>query len=477
MNPKFLKKSYSTLAIFLIACSTWAQPVTKPLQIILIVADDLGWKDLGFMGSQYYKTPNLDKLASQSTFFTQAYANSSNCAPSRASLLTGSLTPRHGIYTVGSSERGRSETRKLIPTPNRDDLDTATVTFGEIFQKNGFKTAAFGKWHLGEHPSLHGFDEHKGGGPAGHPKTYFSPYNLKYLANGPQGEELTDRLTTEALDYIQQNKENPFLLYLPYFAIHTPLEGKSDLMEKYRHKKPSDGQGEHPAYAALIENMDQNIGRIMAQIEKLGLENVLLLFTSDNGGIAKLSRQWPLRAGKGSYYEGGTRVPLLIYDSQHRAKGNTAVEVPVQLVDLLPTMVERANLELPGQAPFDGRSLLPLLRGEIAPSWAARSLFWHFPIYLEAYQKGGDDSQDSLFRTRPGSSLRAGQWKIIQYFEDNQLELYDLLNDPGERINLANIQVEETKRMLMMLQQKQKELNAPIPHQLNPQYKSTNQVE
>ncbi|WP_109673323.1 sulfatase [Dyadobacter jejuensis] len=449
---------------------SFAQDAAPPLQIILIVADDLGWKDVGYMGSRYYKTPHLDALAGRSTVFRQAYANASNCAPSRACLLTGSLTPRHGVYTVGSSERGKSETRKIIPTPNRDDLDTATVTFGEIFQKNGFKTAVFGKWHLGDHPSQHGFDVHKGGGPAGHPKTYFSPYHLKYLADGPKGEELTDRLTTEAMDFMNQNKANPFMLYLPYFAIHTPLEGKPSLMEAYRNKKPTDGQGENPAYAALIENLDHNIGRIVSQIEKLGLENVMIIFSSDNGGIAKLSRQWPLRAGKGSYYEGGTRVPLLIFDSRKELAGQPAIEAPVQLVDLLPTMAERAGIALPLGAPFDGQSLMPFMNGVVSPLWESRPLFWHFPVYLEAYQKGGDDSQDALFRTRPGSSIRVGQWKLIQYFENNELELYDLQNDPGERINLAKIRVDDTDRMLAILQQKQKELNAPIPSQANPKY-------
>ena len=255
------------------ACGQTRQP---PLQIILIVADDLGWKDVGFMGSRYYQTPHLDQLARRSAVFTNAYANASNCAPSRACLLTGTYTPRHGIYTVDASERGNPKTRRIIPTPNRTDLDTATVTFAEVLGRAGFQTALFGKWHLGPDPSLHGFALHKGGGQAGSPVSYFSPYQLQSLTDGPAGEELTDRLTTEAIGYIASHRDSPFLLYLPYFAIHTPLQGKSGLVSKYKQQVGLDGQGSQPHYAALIENLDSNMGRLMQTIDSLRLENCLL---------------------------------------------------------------------------------------------------------------------------------------------------------------------------------------------------------
>ncbi|WP_225865871.1 sulfatase [Dyadobacter aurulentus] len=447
----------------------YCQSSEKPLQIILIVADDLGWKDVGFMGSRFYQTPNLDRLAKKSVVFTNAYANASNCAPSRASLLTGSLTPRHGIYTVGSSERGRSETRKLVPTPNRTDLDTAFVTLAELFQSAGYKTALMGKWHLSDDPRQHGFDIHKGGGKAGSPKTYFSPYQLKYLPDGPAGEELTDRLTTESIDFMANNKGNPFLLYIPYFAIHTPLQGKPGLVEKYKKQAAVDGQGTNPHYSALVENMDANVGRIMAGIDSLKLENVLLIFTSDNGGIAALSRQWPLRAGKGSYYEGGIRVPLLIYDKQAKIE-SAKIETPVQMIDLYPTVTARAGITIPAKVTRDGLSILSLMQKGSEEKFENREIFWHFPVYLENYQGIKDDSRDPLFRTRPGSAIRIGKWKLLQFFEDDVLELYDLENDPGERIDLAKVNVKQTATMLSALQKFQKKLNTPIPSQANPDY-------
>jgi arylsulfatase A-like enzyme len=456
----------SLMFCLLLAQICKGQRQRQPLHIILVVADDLGWKDVGFMGSHYYETPHLDRLAAKSTVFMHAYANASNCAPSRACLLSGSLTPRHGVYTVGTSERGNARDRKLIPTTNRTDLDTSFVTFAKMFQKAGFSTAAIGKWHLSDDPRQHGFDMHKGGGTAGNPSTYFSPYKLKYLTDGPNGEELTDRLTTEAVDFMADNRRKPFLLYLPYFAIHTPLQGKPALVEKYKKKEIRDGQGVNPHYSALVENMDANMGRIVKAIDSLKLENVLLVFTSDNGGIASLSRQWPLRAGKGSYYEGGIRVPLLIYEKKSRLPARR-IDTPVQLVDLYPTLAELAGVKTPKSARLDGTSIMPILRGKADPELASRPLFFHFPIYLEAYRGVRDDSQDSLFRTRPGSALRAGHWKIIEYFENNEIELYDLENDPGERINLAGVEKGKCREMLSTLRQFQKQNNAPIPDKPN----------
>ena len=464
-----LKKAILLVLGIILAMNTQGQPIVKPLQVILIVADDLGWKDVGFMGSKYYNTPNLDKLAEKSVIFTQAYANASNCAPSRACLLTGNFAPRHGVYTVGSSQRGDTKTRKLIPTPNRTDLDTSFFTFAELFQSAGYRTAIMGKWHLGDDPRQYGFDIHKGGGAAGSPTSYFSPYQLKYLPDGRKGEDLTDRLTTESINFIGGNRDNPFLLYIPFFAIHTPLQGKPELVKKYKALEATDGQGTNPHYAALVENLDANIGRVLRSIDSLKLENVLLIFTSDNGGIASLSRQWPLRAGKGSYYEGGIRVPMLIYDQQSKVPAKS-IEAPVQLIDLYPTLAERAGLRLPSKLVLDGKSLLSLMKKGTLPEFVNRELFWHFPIYLENYQGVRDDSQDPLFRTRPGSAIRVGKWKLLQYFEDNVLELYDLENDPGERINLAKSNLQQTQIMVSAIQRYQKNLEAPLPTQANPSY-------
>lgn len=435
--------------------------------IIMIVVDDLGWKDLGFMGSEYYETPNLDQLAEKSIVFTQAYASAANCAPSRACLLSGQNTPRHGIYTVGPSERGKSANRKLIPTVNTTTLADEIVTFAELLQNKGYTTASMGKWHLGESPITQGFDLNVGGSKRGHPPTYFSPYRNPNLPDGPKGEYLTDRLTDEAIDFIAKNQQAPFFLYLPYFTIHTPLQGKDSLVAHYQNKGIQGGQGRNPNYGAMVSTMDANIGRILQTIEELNLHNTLFIFTSDNGALAYLSSQAPLRAGKGSYYEGGIRVPLLFYWPA-RGWSPRAENTPVTNLDLYPTLIDLIALPKPEQV-LDGISLTSLL--ELKTKLPNRPLVWHFPIYLQAYRPGQDGSRDDLFRTRPGSVMRYGRWKLHEYFEDGGLELYDLKKDPGEQQNLATQKKGKTKKLLKKLQEWRSQLNAPVPNQANPEYK------
>ena len=439
----------------------------KPRQIILILADDLGWKDVGFNGSRYYQTPNLDSLASHSLVFTHAYANASNCAPSRACLMSGSYAPRHGVFTVSPPDRGDARTRKLIPAPNEEFLAPQFKTLGDVFQKAGFRTAVMGKWHIGEDPTKQGFDVHKGGGRTGHPKNYFSPYGMKYLPDGPVGEELTDRITQESIHFMEANRANDFFLYIPHFAIHTPLQGKKDLVEKYRKIPAHDGQGTNPEYAALVENLDQNVGRILNAIKQLHLEDPLIIFSSDNGGIANLSRQWPLRGGKGSYYEGGIRVPLLV--NQAGIKPGVS-EYPTLLFDLFPTLCAWAKVPLPTGQLIDGVSFLDVWQGKPRPDLKERPLFFHFPFYLEAYQVAGDDSRDELFRTRPGSVLIKNGWKLHHYFEDDAYELYDLQNDPGERIDLVTSDPEKRGELVAILTRWRNEVQAPTPTKPNPAY-------
>jgi arylsulfatase A-like enzyme len=278
--------------------------------IVFILADDLGWKDVGFMGSDYYQTPNLDRLAGEGMVFNQAYASAANCAPSRACLMSGRYTSAHGIYTVGSSERGNSKTRRIIPVKNRVVLDDRFYTLAEALNDAGYTTCNIGKWHLGEDPCTQGMKYNIGGSIWGHPKSYFAPYMQPDL-KAPEGEYLTDRLTQEALKFIRENKEDPFFLYLPYYAVHTPLQAKEVLENKYRERG---GQGcqSNAAYAGMVDNLDRCIGLLMNEIKALGLDQkTLVIFTSDNGGIRQVSCQDPLRAGKGSYYEGGIRVPLV----------------------------------------------------------------------------------------------------------------------------------------------------------------------
>jgi len=443
-------------------------PSARKPNIVFILADDLGWKDLGFMGSGYYETPNLDALAGQGVVFTSAYTNGPNCAPTRASLMSGQYTPRHGVYTVGNSDRGQAKHRKLIPTPNKTTLGAEVVTLAEALKGAGYVSASMGKWHLGNDPELgplgQGFDLNVGGYEIGHPKSYFSPYRNPELADGPRGEYLTDRLTDEALKFIEANRSRPFFLYLPHYAVHTPLQAKKKLTEKYAQKAPDNGQG-NPKYAAMIESLDAGVGRIMDKLDELSLtNNTVVVFFSDNGGVKGITSQAPLRGGKGMLYEGGVRVPLVVRWPGVVAPGRQCGE-PVMGIDFYPTLLEIAGAAKPDGQILDGRSIVPLLRDEKAP--ASRALFWHFPAYLQGKAEG---ARDEYFRTRPAGAIRLGDWKLIEYFEDGTLELYNLKGDIGETTNLTAELPEKTSELHEKLIQWRESINAPVPTQLNPKY-------
>ena len=447
--------------------------------IVLIVADDLGWKDVGFMGSTFYETPNLDRLAAQGLKFTSAYTAAANCAPSRACLLSGQYSPRHGIYTVANADRGDAKTRKLIPVKNNEVLPDSVYTLAEALRDAGYQTASIGKWHLGKSPTLQGFTYSRAGDERGLNK-HFSPYGIPTLPNGPPGEYLTDRLTSEALQFLDKtqkkpdrtggpvarpNAARPFFLYLPYYAVHTPLQAPDSLVKKYERKPKSPGQN-HATYAAMIESLDCNVGRVLKKLEVMGLvENTIVIFTSDNGGIRSISRQDPLRAGKGSYYEGGVRIPLVVR-WPGTVKAGTASSTPVINLDFYPTFLDILKRSEPSQ-PLDGISLLPLLTGQ---SVVERPFFWHFPIYLEAYDQKTDDGRDPLFRTRPGSTIRLGDWKLHEYFEDNGLELYNLKTDLGEQHNVASGNPMIVKKLHTLLQDWRAKQKAFIPNERNPAY-------
>ncbi|WP_430813946.1 sulfatase [Carboxylicivirga sp. RSCT41] len=463
------------LLIFIIGISLSNTALAKPYKkkcpnIVFILIDDLGWKDTGYMGSDYYETPHIDQLAAIGVNFDQAYAPAANCAPSRACIMSGQNTPRHGIYTVGSSERGKAHTRKLIPTPNTVTLADSIVTLAEALKEAGYVTAQMGKWHLGDDPCTQGFDVNVAGSHAGHPKSYFSPYKNKDLVDGPDGEYLTDRLTNEAIKYISQQaerKDTPFFLYLPYFTVHTPLQGKEELINKYRKKGGEEGQN-NPVYAAMVESADQNIGRLMDALKNVGVaQNTLVIFSSDNGGIAKISSQKPLRAGKGSYYEGGIRVPLVISWPGHIPAGKT-INTPVASMDVYPSILELCGLKRKPKQPLDGQSLVALMQKD--KPLKREALYWHFPIYLQGIHPVKDQARDPLFRTRPGSAMRMGKWKLHEYFEDGALELYNLENDPGEWHNLADSLPGIKKELHDMLVKWRFEMNAPVPDEHNPAY-------
>ncbi|WPP49202.1 sulfatase [Catalinimonas niigatensis] len=446
--------------------TSFAQSVLKP-NVIYINVDDLGYKDLGFMGSAYYETPNLNELASEGMVFTQAYAAASNCAPSRACLMSGLNTPRHGIYTVANSDRGEVRVRKIIPVPNQTVLNDTIYTLAEMFRDQGYVTATIGKWHLGDDPTTQGFEANVGGSDRGSPGKdgYFSPYNLAHLNDGPEGEYLTDRLTTEAISFLQAHQDTSFFLYLPFYTVHTPIMGKAALVEKFKNKKTGLGQ-DNPEYAAMVASLDENVGRLLSELERLGLKNnTLIIFTSDNGGIRDISFQDPLRAGKGSYYEGGIRVPLVVR-WPGIVKAGSQCEEPVTNLDFFPTLQSVIGAPKTSTT-LDGEDILSLLEGRTMPE---RTLFWYFPIYLQAYEPAEDGGRDPLFRTRPGAVVRQGDWKLHIYFEDKGLELYNLKEDVEETHNLARENPEKANTLYNVLQSWLETTQAPIPGELNPEY-------
>ncbi len=432
--------------------------------IVIINVDDLGWKDLGYTGSQYYETPNIDQLSRYGMVFTNGYASAANCAPSRASLMTGKWTTRHGIYTVASSERGQSVYRKLIPTENITTLSKNFPTIASILAKEGYTTCHSGKWHLSNSPLDYGFDINIAGGHNGHPSSYYPPYgNVK--VNGDSSLYLTDAIMGDILQFMDTVK-NPFFLYYAPYAVHTPIHPIMKLLPKYENKPAWQGQG-NADYATMVENLDKNIGQLMSLLKSRDiLKNTLIVFTSDNGGLYGITKQKPLRAGKGSYYEGGIRVPY-IFRLDGKIKAGSRNAFPITNLDLFPTLLEISGIDATSYIP-DGLNLMPILTGE--SDHIERSLYWHFPIYLQAYNIHENENRDSLFRTRPGSVVRKGKWKLHYYFEDDGIELYNLEEDIGESNNLAIKNPEKTEELLLLLKEWWEITNAPIPAEKNPEF-------
>ncbi|SEC18909.1 Arylsulfatase A [Tenacibaculum sp. MAR_2009_124] len=436
---------------------------SKP-NIILINIDDLGWKDTGYQGSRYYETPNIDSLSNLGMTFNNGYSTSANCAPSRATLMTGKWTPRHGIYTVGSSKRGKSKHRKIIPTRNVKTLDRTHKVIPNILKNNGYRTCHAGKWHLSNSPLEFGFDINIGDGHNGHPKNYYPPYkNVNIEAKN--NEHLTDAITRKTIDFINNNSSPFFLYYAPY-AVHTPITSVKSLQQKYSVKPPSNNQN-NSSYATMIENLDRNIGLLIKTLKDKGIfNNTLIIFTSDNGGLYGITQQPPLRAGKGSYYEGGIRVPFF-FVYKNIIPLNSKSKIPISNIDLFPTILNYAEINS-SQLKLDGDNLSPIL--EKKTKTFDRSLYWHFPIYLEAYNQYQNENRDSLFRTRPGSVIRYGDYKLHYYFENNEIELYNLTNDIGEKNNLASKETKKKEEMLVLLKNWWQKTKAPIPFELNPNY-------
>ena len=426
----------------------------KP-NFIFILIDDLGATDLGCTGSAFYETPNIDRLAARGMKFTQAYSACTVCSPTRASLMTGKYPARlHLTDWIPGSVQPKA--RLKVPDWTQA-LPLEEHTLPRALKTAGYVAGSFGKWHLGgeDHsPEKAGFDLNVGGTHQGSPPSYFSPYKLRTLADGPKGEYLTDRLTDEAIRFIQENRERPFFVYLPHYAVHNPIQGKPELVEKYKAKaKP--GEGHHnPVYAAVIEAVDQGVGRIATALEELKLsEKTVVVFTSDNGGLRQNTSNAPFRVGKGSAYEGGVRIPLIVSWPGTIASGTTC-DVPVVTLDWYPTMLDLAGAKpLPSQV-IDGVNFAPLFRGKEAPKRDA--IYWHYPHY-----HGGGAT--------PYSAIRAGDWRLVEFFEDHRVELYNLKGDVGESKDLATELPEKARELQRKLAEWRTSVGAQMPTP-NPNY-------
>lgn len=423
----------------------------KP-NVVVVLVDDLGATDLGCAGSAFYETPHIDRLAAAGLRFTRAYAACTVCSPSRAALLTGKYPARlHVTDWIAGHKRPFAKLR--VPDWTMQ-LVHEEATLAEKLKEAGYATASIGKWHLGgpEHfPEKHGFDLNVGGTDRGQPPSYFAPYKIPTLPDGPKGESITERLTDEAIRFLEANRAKPFFLYLPHFTVHTPLQAKPEVVEKYKAKAKPEGPQKNPVYAAMIESLDESVGRLVAALERLGLsKNTLFVFTSDNGGLLPVTSNLGLRAGKGSAYEGGVRVPAIAAWPGRIAAGSTS-DVPIITMDWFATACALAGV--PAGA-VDGASLAPLLFGEGGP--APRPLYWHYPHY----HPGG---------ATPYSALRDGDRRLVEFFEDGRLELYDLKADPLEKKDLAAERPEEAKALRAKLDAWRISVGAQLPAP-NPAY-------
>jgi len=407
--------------------------------IVLFLIDDLGWKDLGCYGSKFYQTPNIDRLANEGVRFTDGYAACAVCSPTRAAILTGKYPAR--LMLTEWLPSGRWNTKaKLRSGRFLRALPLEEKTLAEALRGTGYSTCIVGKWHLGGEPfntaQHHGFDVSIAANDHGNPGNFFYPYKGQWsipttrlkarwqvLPGGKPGEYLTDRLTDEAVNFIKENQKKPFFLYFSHYAVHTPLQAKKSMIAKYNAIPREKRQG-NPVYAAMVESVDQSVGRVMDTLDKLKLaEDTLVIFTSDNGGFARATNHAPLRGNKGSYYEGGIRVPLIIR-WPGVAKAGQVNSAPVISMDLYPTCLDAAGLPPHPAQHRDGHNLRPLLEGEKALDRDA--LHWHYPHY------------NSHPYAVPSSVLRKGDWKLIEAFDPKGIELYHLGRDLSETQNLAN---------------------------------------
>lgn len=458
----------------------------KKPNVLFILTDDLGYHDLSCMGSNYYETPNIDRIASEGMVFTNGYAACQVCSPSRASIMTGKFPARHGITdwigaASGEAWRKKGRHNQLLPAAYVHRLPTEYITLPEAMKEAGYKTFFAGKWHLGSKgswPEDHGFDINIGGWDAGSPSGgYFSPWKNPNLENRKDGENLSLRLAKETVKFLEENNPRktgqPVFAYLAFYAVHGPIQTNRDKWDKYRDKAEKMGIAptaykmghflpirqvqDNPIYGGLVETMDNAVGLVLNALEEQGLsDNTIVIFTSDNGGVSAgdsfSTSNLPLRGGKGYQFEGGLREPYFI-KVPGLTKGGDKCDTPVIGTDFYPTILELTNQPLmPGQH-TDGVSLVPLLEGKTIE---ARPLIWHYPHYGN---QGGE----------PSSIIRDGKWKLIHYYEDGREELYDLGSDIGEEHDLSKTHSELVSRLSEKLFNYLNEVSVKYPEK-NPEY-------
>ncbi|PZX55489.1 arylsulfatase A-like enzyme [Algoriphagus ratkowskyi] len=469
-----LKKYIPIAGLLLCGFQSFAQSPEQP-NIVFILVDDLGYHDLSVTGSAFYETPYINALASQSYQFSQGYSASPVCSPARASIMTGVTPAIHNITDwIGAPEgeawRKYGRHTKLLPPTYDHALDPSYVTLPEALKGAGYETFFAGKWHLGgegSYPEDHGFDTNRGGYSSGSPiGGYFAPYDNPKMEQGPDGENLSMRLANETAKFIEGKHEKPFFAMLSFYAVHGPIQTTEEKWRKYRTKAIENGLADHgysmerrlpirqvqdnPIYAGLVESMDDAVGVVLEALRKQGMdENTIVVFTSDHGGVASgdnfSTSNLPLRGGKGYQWEGGLRVPYFI--KVPGQKEMITLTTPASGIDFYPTLLELAGVAIGENVPMEGVSLAPAMDGK---EMADRALYWHYPHYGN---QGGD----------PSSIIREGDWKLIYYWEDKVVELYDLGRDPGEQKNLASENRDEVKRLSGKLMQWLDETNANRP--------------
>ena len=461
------------LGIF--AGCTISQKNNQP-NIVLIIADDLGWADVGYNGAEFYETPNIDKLAADGMIFNRFYPGAANCAPSRATLLTGTYGPRHNVYIPQGLARGGdiSKMRFKVPTQGQDStfntfhvsINTVAPEFeslAEMLKKSGYTSARLGKWHIGD--DNQGFDVVSANGEIGH-ITNLNGNEKRYYDDIHVAEKMTDA----ALNFMEDNRENPFFLYLAHWEVHTAMAARKERIDYYNEKLNNlDEKKFNPVYAAEVEQVDLSVGRILNKLKELNLEkNTLVIFTSDNGGVSKQTSNLPLWAGKGTFYEGGIRTPFCIKWPGVTTAGSKS-DIPINGVDFMPTFAEVSSTELPQKQPVDGTSFVPILKNE--PFDSERPIFFHFPLYIGS---GGTDKvlpafdgTPNYWRGVPSTTMLSGDWKLIYYYEYESFELYNIKQDISEQNDLSKIEIDVANKLLQQLHNWVKEVDASVPVVLN----------